>query len=77
MVPRSALQAAALCLLNDVAVLIREFPGGDLDEVNEPADTEQAAGEEVENARADLARIEAVDARAADEDAQQQERQSV
>ena len=42
--------------MNDVAVLIREFPGGDLDEVNEPADPEQAAGEEVENARADLAR---------------------
>ena len=63
--------------MNDIAVLIREFPGGDLDEVDEPADPEQAAGEEVENTRADLARVEAVDARAADEDAQQQERQPV
>ena len=47
MVPQSALASAALCLLNDVAVLIREFPGGDLDEVDEPADPEQAAGEEI------------------------------
>ena len=77
MVPRSALASAALCLLNDIAVLIREFPGGDLDEVDEPADTEETAGEEIENTRADLARIEAVDARAADKDAQQQEGQPV
>lgn len=63
--------------MNDVAVLIREFPGGNLDEVDEPADTEETAGEEMENARADLARVEAVDARTADKDAQQQKGQPV
>ncbi len=58
--------------LNRIAILIREFSGGDLDKVNEPADTEQAARNQVENTGADLARIEAMDARTANKYAQQQ-----
>lgn len=63
--------------LDHVAVLVREFSGGDLDEIHKPADAEQTAGEQIENVRADLACIEAMDTGAADEDAQQQERQPV
>ena len=61
-----------LYTLNQVSVLVGEPAAENLDKVDKVPDAEQSGRQQVENARADLADIEAMNAEAAKEEAEQE-----
>ena len=58
---------------NRVSVLVGKLAAENLDKVNKISDAEQAGRQQVEDARADLADIEAMNAETAKEEAEQEE----
>ena len=67
-----------LRILHDQAVfVVREILGGDHDDIHQRADAEATPGEQPEDARADLAGIEAMDAEIAQKDRKQQRHEPV
>lgn len=66
-----------LILHDEPTCVIREVLGGDHDDIHQRADAEAARGEQPEDARADLARVEAVDAEIAKEDREQQRHEPI
>ena len=66
-----------LFTLDQVPILVGELAAKNLDKVNKISDAEQAGRQRIENTRADLADIVAVDAEAAKEEAEQERCQPV
>src|SRR5215831_18793038 len=74
---RADLRRCGLVRADHVALLVGEGAENDEDEVHDPADAEEAAGEEPEQTCADLADIKAMDSQHSDEEAEQKGRPEV
>lgn len=73
----AVIRALALILHDEAIGIVREVLGGDHDDIHQRADAKAPGREQPEDARADLADVEAVDAQIAKEDGEEQRHEPV